>query len=225
MRHIFYLKNNDSLNSISAVAVHGNSIAIGTSTGKIELYDRQSMKIRGFPFEAHEREVTGIWIWDDVAIVSSSHDQHINIKLIQTADREDKKIKIATDGYGLSLQSITVIDNKCKAGKLHCFIGTAEGHLIEFNQSPDKGRKNQYVVARLEKEGSVTQVIYQFGFLVWSTKKQILVMHYKRNERICKVDIPTQNANIPQQMYVSNKVMPRIQLVLNQSKVNSIEDV
>lgn len=50
-------------------------------------------------------------------------------------------------------------------------------------------------------------------------------MHYKRNEKICKVDIPTQNANIPQQMYVSNKVMPRIQLVLNQSKVNSIEDV
>ena len=41
-------------------------------------------------------------------------------------------------------------------------------------------------------------------------------MHHKRNEKVCSINVPPQNSNIPQQMYVSNKVMPKIQLVLNQ---------
>ena len=61
-RQILNLKNYDSLHSISAVAVDANSIAVGTQTGKILLFDRKTMILRGEPFEAHERKVTDIWM-------------------------------------------------------------------------------------------------------------------------------------------------------------------
>jgi len=57
----------------------------------------------------------------------------------------------------------------------------------------------------------VTQVIYQFGLLVWSTSKKIRVMHFKRNrQKICMIAAPEPCKSIPQDFYVSNLTMPKI---------------
>ena len=44
------------------MAVDANSVAVGTQTGKILLFDRKTMALRGDPFIAHERKVTDIWM-------------------------------------------------------------------------------------------------------------------------------------------------------------------
>ena len=49
-------------------------------------------------------------------------------------------------------------------------------------------------------------------------------MHYTREQKICAITIPPPNPNIPEQMYVSNKVIPKIQLVINNERSSSIKD-
>ena len=80
------------------MAVDANSVAVGTGTGKILLFDRKTMALRIDPFIAHERKVTDIWMQHNKAIVSSSHDMKIHIKCTQSpAEFDDQTISI--DGY------------------------------------------------------------------------------------------------------------------------------
>lgn len=74
-------------------------------------------------------------------------------------------------------------------------------------------------------EGVVTQVVYQFGLVVWSTQKTIRVIHFKRNrQKICKIPVPGVNPNIPAHMYVSNLTMPKIQMRQNFDSKSRIAD-
>ena len=71
----------------------------------------------------------------------------------------------------------------------------------------------------------MTQVIYQFGMVVWSTPKMIRVIHYKRGEqKICKINIPRECQNIPQDMYLSNLAMPKITMRLDTENRSVIPD-
>ena len=55
------LKNYDSLNSISKVAVDSGSIAVGTQSGKILLFDKKKMELKD-TYSFHSRKVTDIWM-------------------------------------------------------------------------------------------------------------------------------------------------------------------
>ena len=61
VKQVANLKNYDSLNSISKVAVDANSIAVGTQSGKILLFDRKRMSLDE-AYIAHTRKVTDIWM-------------------------------------------------------------------------------------------------------------------------------------------------------------------
>ena len=84
-----------------------------------------------------------------------------------------------------------------------------EGRLLEYTQTWFKPKIEKY--HNMPAEGAVTQVIYRYGMVVWSTTKKIRVIHYKRNkQKICMIPVPAANENIPQHMYCSNLVMPKI---------------
>ena len=153
------------------------------------------MMLRNDPFIAHERKVTDIWMQHNKAIVSSSHDMKIHIKCTMSPpDFDDQTIKI--DGYEEELQCIAVIENQCAPANLNCFVGTMEGHLIRYNRSFFKNKIERF--GSHSDEGAVTQVIYRFGILVWSTPKKIRIIHYKRNkQKICMIPVPDPNQNIP----------------------------
>lgn len=55
------MRNFDSMNSISTVAVDAGSLALGTQTGKILLFDLKKNELRE-PYMAHSRKVTDIWM-------------------------------------------------------------------------------------------------------------------------------------------------------------------
>ena len=60
-QQVIHLKNYDALNTISTVAIDANSIALGTQSGKILLFDKKKMELRE-PYMAHTRKVTDIWM-------------------------------------------------------------------------------------------------------------------------------------------------------------------
>ena len=127
-------------------------------------------------YVAHTQKVTSIWLQHNKAIVSTSHDMTIRTKSLH-GDDYDKAIKIRGHEQE-ELQCIAVIDNNCAPGNLKCFVGTMEGRLLCYEA--------RYFGAEIEKlfdspnEGPVTQVMYQFGIVVWSTTSKIRVIHYKR---------------------------------------------
>jgi len=98
-RLLINLKNYDSLNLISSVAVDAGSIAVGTQSGKILLFDTKSMELKE-PYMAHTRKVTDIWMQHNKAIVSTSHDMKIRIKSL-TSEFDDQTIDI--EGYAEEL--------------------------------------------------------------------------------------------------------------------------
>ena len=103
----------------------------------------------------------------------------IHIKCTMTSQDAFDDQTIAIEGYGEELQCIAVIDNQCAPASLNCFVGTMEGHLIRYNRSYFKN--NITAIGKHPDEGAVTQVIYRYGMLVWSTPKKIRVIHYKLN--------------------------------------------
>ena len=71
-----------------------------------------------------------------------------------------------------------------------------EGNLIEYKRTYFQKKTDK--LGKHPDEGAVTQVIYRFGMLVWSTPKKIRVIHYKRNkQKICMIPVPGANPNIP----------------------------
>ena len=96
------------MNLITKVAVDAGSIAIGTQSGKILIFDKKGMRLKE-AFEAHSRKVTDIWMQHNKAIVSTSHDMKIKIKALASADFDDQTIEI--EGYQEELQCLAVIDN------------------------------------------------------------------------------------------------------------------
>ena len=77
---------------ISTVAVDAGSIAVGTQSGKILIFNKKDMKLRE-AYMAHTHKVTDIWLQHNKAIVSTSHDMTIRTKSL-VGDDYDKAIKI-----------------------------------------------------------------------------------------------------------------------------------
>jgi hypothetical protein len=84
---------------ISTVAVDAGSIAVGTQSGKILLFESKKMELKE-PYMAHSRRVTDIWMQHNKAIVSTSHDMKIRIKSL-TPEFDDQTIDI--QGYAEEL--------------------------------------------------------------------------------------------------------------------------
>ena len=98
-----------------------------------------------------------------------------------------------------------------------------EGRLLLYTRNWIKSKIE--VMHNIEKEGAVTQVIYQFGLVIWSTPKKIRVIHYKRNrQKICMIPVPEANPNIPQDLYYSNLTKPHIQIKVNHENRSRIAD-
>ena len=91
-QHRMYLKNFDSVNMISTVAVDAGSIAVGTQSGKILVFSKRGMELKE-AYMAHTHKVTDIWIQHNRAIVSTSHDMTIKTKSLTDEDFE-KNIEI-----------------------------------------------------------------------------------------------------------------------------------
>ena len=148
------MKNYDSLNLISSLAVDAGSIAVGTQSGKILLFDSKKMELKE-AYMAHSRRVTDIWMQHNKAIVSTSHDMKICIKSL-TAEFDDQTIDI--QGYAEELQCISVIDNMCAPASLNCFVGTMEGRLLLYTRT--FFREKVEALHNMPEEGAVTQVKY-----------------------------------------------------------------
>ena len=94
------LRNFDSLNSITTVAVDATTIAVGTSSGKILRFDNKKNFVYKDAYKAHDCMVTDIWLQHNKAIVSTSHDMMINVKSLCN-EFDDKKLSI--EGYNEEL--------------------------------------------------------------------------------------------------------------------------
>ena len=132
----------------------------------------------------------------------------IHIKCtMNPAEFDDQTISI--DGYDEELQCITIIDNQCEPASINCFVGTMEGHLIRYNKTYFNSKIETF--GKHPEEGPVTQVIYRFGMLVWSTPKKIRVIHYNRNrQKICMILVPDAIPDSLRHMSNSNLVFPKI---------------
>ena len=98
-----------------------------------------------------------------------------------------------------------------------------EGHLIRYNKTYFKNTIETF--GKHPEEGPVTQVVYQFGMLVWSTPKKIRVIHYNRNrQKICMVLKPDDIPSSLEHMSNSNLVFPKILLKQNLEKKSRIAD-
>jgi len=84
-----------------------------------------------------------------------------------------------------------------------------EGRLLVYTRNWFRGKTE--VLHNFPDEGAVTQVVYQFGLVVWSTPKKIRVIHYKRGkQKICMIPVPGMKDSIPQDFYFSNLTKPQI---------------
>ena len=213
------LRNYDDANTISKVVVDRNSIVVGTMTGKILLFDQKTQGLLA-EYMGHTRKVTDIWVQHNRAILSTSHDCKIYVKSL-SQEFDDQTIELDTRDE--ELQCIDVVDNQCVPSSLECFVGTMEGKLSLVS----KGWLQTSVehLHNLPDEGAVTQVIYQYGLVLWSTPKQIRVIHFKRGrQKICRIPVPEAKETLPSHLYVSNQMMPKVQLKIDTANRSSIAD-
>ena len=70
--HLFSLKSFESGAIITKVTVNNNSIVVGTQSGKILVFDKNTLTSESY--QEHSARVTDIWVEPNKAIVSVSHD-------------------------------------------------------------------------------------------------------------------------------------------------------
>lgn len=104
--HLFSLKSLESGAIITKVTVSNNSIVVGTQTGKILVFEKNTLKSESY--QEHTDRITDIWVEPNKAIVSVSHDQTIFVKCLGEADFIEESIKVS--GYNEKFECVAVID-------------------------------------------------------------------------------------------------------------------
>ena len=137
------------------MAIDGDSLVVGTQTGKILIFDKRTLKSIE-SYQAHDSSVNDIWVLHKRAIVSTSvKDKFIYLKCLN-ADFEDQPVRL-----GLSTpeeyRCITVIENMITPLELTCAVGTKSGKLLLYQA------QNFYKVQQKHNkpdEGVVNKVLY-----------------------------------------------------------------
>ena len=129
-KFLFALKSLDSGAIITKVAIDGDSLVVGTQTGKILIFDKRTLKSIE-SYQAHDSSINDIWVLHKRAIVSTSaKDKFIYLKCL-SADFEDQQVNLGVKGVE-EYKCITVIDNLVSPLELTCAVGTKSGKLLLY---------------------------------------------------------------------------------------------
>ena len=109
MQPVFNIKNFDWANTISVVAVHYTTIAIGTLSGRVMVFNQQTLALID-DYQPHDKKITGIWLSHARSIISCSFDCKIFVKSLNKVEFDDKAIDVDQNALG-ELQCIDVLPN------------------------------------------------------------------------------------------------------------------
>jgi hypothetical protein len=87
------IKNFDESNLITTVAISHTTIAIGTQTGRIFVFNLQSNTLID-DYAPHQKKVTGIWVQHGKAVHSVSFDQKLFVRSLNRPEFSDQMLTI-----------------------------------------------------------------------------------------------------------------------------------
>lgn len=217
-RHLLEIVNIESNACITKVAVDGETIVVGTSTGRIIGYDKATFSGKIECYNEHRGEkVLDIWVRDKRAIVSLSK-KVIYLKRFPGQDSssgiEEGIVKVNLS----DMLSLTVIENQLSKSMLFLAVGTESGRLVIYDAG--SSGLTDMVSKDRQKEGSVFKVIHQHGLLIWVNRLKIYVKHYTRSadQNIIYIERPEVDPALPSHFYGSTNSMPFFDLKIVQKQ-------
>lgn len=203
---LFFLQNYVSLNHITSVKISENLICIGTQKGTILLFDGTTFKIVT-QYQAHTNRVNDIWCMWGKAIVSCSTNTALFIKSLSN-EFSDTKINISstTNNENEAILCIYIIDGNCNPTAFDVLAGSSAGRLYNFKQNWLTSNTDR--IHDKPGEGPVIATQIALGFLLWSTRESIYMIHFKRNQKICSICPPKRDSLVPESLYLSKEVIP-----------------
>jgi len=87
-----------------------------------------------------------------------------------------------------------------------CLAGSNAGRLYNFKRG--WMNSNTEILHDMTAEGPVTSVCNAFGIVLWSTNSQIRAIHFKRNQKICRISAPDSGQKLPAALLESKEVVP-----------------